>query len=143
MDIRLPEEGSRRGEIILKQKALRETHVGIFRHLKKDGVLIDVEITASSLPFDGHPSGTGAGQRRHRPPRDRTRAGAPSRREIAGTAHRLLVTDAPQCVVNELCARGHGLSGLRRVLQLPRRRRVRPPALNACAGIPSTAATIE
>jgi len=41
--------------LIASQKGARETHVGVFRHQKKDGTLIDVEITVRSIPFNGRP----------------------------------------------------------------------------------------
>ena len=55
LDLRLPEDRAQVPEIIARQKGSKEVRVGVFRHLKKDGTQMDVEIVVSSIPFNGRP----------------------------------------------------------------------------------------
>jgi len=54
-DIRPPEDRAHVPAVIASQRGLVDTRVGEFRHQKKDGSLMDVEITVSSIPFNGRP----------------------------------------------------------------------------------------
>ena len=106
IDIRPAEERELARAAITGQKGLTEVHVGVFVHQKRDGTPIDVEITASSIPFSGRPgrlvlandiTARLAVEREL----DRRR-----RREelLADTAHRLLAADEPQHVIDKLCS---------------------------------------
>jgi PAS domain S-box-containing protein len=55
LDIRMPEDRPQVVSLIASQKGAKGTYVGEFRHQKKSGTLIDVEITVSSIPFNGRP----------------------------------------------------------------------------------------
>ena len=54
-DIRPPEDRAQVPAVLASQRGLVDTRVGEFRHQKKDGTLMDVEITVSSIPFNGRP----------------------------------------------------------------------------------------
>ncbi len=55
LDIRHPEDRVQVPALIASQRGMQDSHVGVHRHQKKDGTLIDVEITVSSIPFNGRP----------------------------------------------------------------------------------------
>ena len=55
LDIRPPDERDEARAIIDRQKGQIEVRIGVRRHQKKDGALIDVELTVSSIPFNGRP----------------------------------------------------------------------------------------
>ena len=55
LDLRPPEDRAEAAAIIASQRGAVEARVGEFRHQKKDGALIDVEVTVSSIPFNGRP----------------------------------------------------------------------------------------
>ena len=55
VDIRPPEDRAQVPAVLASQKGSLEARVGEFRHQKKDGTRIDVEITVSSIPFNGRP----------------------------------------------------------------------------------------
>lgn len=56
LDIRLPEERTEARTVIAGNQGSHEVLVGRRHHMKKDGTRIDVEITVSSIQFDGHPA---------------------------------------------------------------------------------------
>ncbi len=56
LDIRLPEEHARAIETIRQHQGLYGARVGIVRHLGKNGILMEMEVTASSITFDGRPA---------------------------------------------------------------------------------------
>jgi len=55
LDIRPLEERPAVPAAIAGQKGAQDANIGVFRHRKKDGELIDVELTVSSIPFNGRP----------------------------------------------------------------------------------------
>ena len=55
LDLRTPEDRPQVSKLIASQKGAKDASVGSFRHVKKDKTLIDVEITVSSIPFNGRP----------------------------------------------------------------------------------------
>jgi len=55
LDIRTPEDRPQALNVIASRQGAKDTCVGVFRHRKKDGALIDVEITVSSIRFNGRP----------------------------------------------------------------------------------------
>lgn len=83
----------------------QESRASLFRHLKKDGTPIDVEVTASAIPFSGRHGRlvlvtdvTARLAAERQVERNRHREVI-----LARTAHRLLASAEPQIVVNELC----------------------------------------
>ncbi len=54
-DIRPPDDRAMVHALIASQTGSTENRIGEFRHQKKDGTLIDVEIAVSSIPFNGRP----------------------------------------------------------------------------------------
>ena len=54
-DIRPPEDRAQVPAMIAGQRGLVDARIGEFRHQKKDGTPIDVEITVSSIPFNDRP----------------------------------------------------------------------------------------
>jgi PAS domain S-box-containing protein len=55
LDIRLPEEKARALEIIKQHQGKYESRLGMIHHLGKDGISMDMEITTSSVRFQGRP----------------------------------------------------------------------------------------
>ena len=55
LDLRTPEDRPQVSKLFASQKGAKDASVGSFRHVKKDKTLIDVEITVSSIPFNGRP----------------------------------------------------------------------------------------
>ena len=104
-DIRPPEDRERVPAVIASQSGSVESHVGAFRHQKKDGTLIDVEIIVSSIAFNGRPGRLVlANDITARLATERELEHNRRRDEIlAKTAHLLLAADEPQLVVEELC----------------------------------------
>ncbi len=146
LDLRLPEDRPQATALIASQKGAKDACVGVFRHLKKDGTGIDVEITVSSIPFNGRPGRlvlsnditaqlAAARELEHKRRREEL---------LANTAHHLLAAEEPQRIVEALCTEvmrflGCDLFFNFLACDIPGRLR-----LNACGGITAEeAARIE
>ncbi len=55
LDVRPPEDRAHVQDVIPRQCGVREADVGVFRHWRKDGTSMDMEVTVSSISFAGRP----------------------------------------------------------------------------------------
>lgn len=55
LDVLPTEERARAKVVIRKQRGAREAVIDVLRHLRKDGTPMDMQVTASSIPFAGRP----------------------------------------------------------------------------------------
>ena len=56
LDIRPPEDRELAREAIRQHQGMREAGIGAFRHCRKDGTVMDMELTVSSIHFAGRPA---------------------------------------------------------------------------------------
>jgi len=146
MDIRPAEAREQARAAIAAQTGLSETLIGVCVHQKKDGTLIDAEITASSIPFSGRPARIVlANDVTARLAAERELERRRRREELlADTAQRLLAAAEPLQVVDELCAEVMHFIECDVFFNYVVDDMAGRLRLNACAGIPaSEAARIE
>jgi PAS domain S-box-containing protein len=55
LDIRPPEDRSLARDVIQRYRGAHEANIGAFRHCRKNGTVMDMEITISSISFAGRP----------------------------------------------------------------------------------------
>jgi len=105
MEIRPAEERERTQEAITSQRGLAKPHVSVFVHQRRDGTRIDVEITASSIQFNGRPARLVlSNDITARLAAERELEHNRRREEIlANTARHLLSANEPAGIVEELC----------------------------------------
>ncbi len=139
LDIRPAEERERARAVIKSQKGLKNVHVGVLVHQKRDGTPIDVEITASSIPFSGRPCRLVlANDITARLAAERELERRRRREELlADTAHRLLAADEPRHVINELCTAVMEFLACDVFLNFLADEPSGRLLLNACAGFPT------
>jgi PAS domain S-box-containing protein len=53
LDVRLPEDRELARDVIRRYRGVQETRIGVFRHCRKNGTVMDMEVTASSISFAG------------------------------------------------------------------------------------------
>ena len=56
LDIRPPEERARAQKLIESHRGAKDRVVGVFRHWRKDGTLLDMEVATSSISLAGRPA---------------------------------------------------------------------------------------
>ena len=56
LDVRRPEEREKARDAIRQQRGARAVTIGVFRHCRKDGAPLDMEVTVSSIDFAGRPA---------------------------------------------------------------------------------------
>ena len=56
LDIRPPEDRESAKNVIEAHRGSRETDIGVLRHWRKDGTVMEMEITVSSISFSGRPA---------------------------------------------------------------------------------------
>jgi PAS domain S-box-containing protein len=55
LDVRPPEDRALAREMVAQNPRVEETYLGVVRHRRKDGAVMDMEVTASSIVMEGRP----------------------------------------------------------------------------------------